>query len=183
MAREPAVARQPVVNLVRALVPASEVQVPATRESDKLARVLPIPSIVAAPARKNHCRKFGRCGWRRRDRGHRAEVDRPRRDLVQKLGPNAGKGLHSILHFGSMRRKFATPPALNWSVFATQISSSRRFESFTSFPRASSVSLPHDRSRRVRSVDSSPIASRSASNGLEPLPEISKLFSFVSLCK
>ena len=49
LAREPEVNVQPVLNLVRALVPRSDVQVPATRETDFLTRALPIPSI-APPA-------------------------------------------------------------------------------------------------------------------------------------
>lgn len=47
LVREPAVPRQPVVNLVRTLVPQTEVQVPATRETDALTRALPIPSIFS----------------------------------------------------------------------------------------------------------------------------------------
>jgi hypothetical protein len=46
---EPAMLSQPVVNLARALVPQSDVQVPATRETDRFTRALPVPS-VAAPA-------------------------------------------------------------------------------------------------------------------------------------
>ncbi len=44
---EPAVLSQPVVNLARALVPQSDVQVPATRETDRFTRSLPVPSVVA----------------------------------------------------------------------------------------------------------------------------------------
>jgi hypothetical protein len=44
---EPAVLSQPVVNLARALVPQSDVQVPATRETDRFTRALPVPSVVA----------------------------------------------------------------------------------------------------------------------------------------
>jgi hypothetical protein len=50
LVREPALPRQPVVNLVRTLVPQTEVQVPATRETDALTRVLPIPSIFTPAA-------------------------------------------------------------------------------------------------------------------------------------
>jgi hypothetical protein len=50
LAREPAVARQPMANLVRTLVPHSEVQVPATRETDALTRLLPLASIVSPAA-------------------------------------------------------------------------------------------------------------------------------------
>jgi hypothetical protein len=44
---EPAVQLQPVVALLRTLVPASEVQVPATRQTDWLMRRLPVPQVVA----------------------------------------------------------------------------------------------------------------------------------------
>lgn len=43
LVRQAATARLPVVNLVRTLVPQSTVQVPATRETHELARLLPIP--------------------------------------------------------------------------------------------------------------------------------------------
>lgn len=46
LARQPDVVNQPVVNLVRTLVPQTAVQVPATRETDGLTRFLPVPSIV-----------------------------------------------------------------------------------------------------------------------------------------
>jgi hypothetical protein len=46
--REPTVLVQPAVNLVRALVPQSEVQVPATRETSALVNALPVPSIMPA---------------------------------------------------------------------------------------------------------------------------------------
>ncbi|MEX0978415.1 MAG: hypothetical protein WDZ48_06170 [Pirellulales bacterium] len=49
LALEPPLASQPVVDLVRTLVPNSEVHVPATRETAGLTGVLPIPSIVSAP--------------------------------------------------------------------------------------------------------------------------------------
>jgi hypothetical protein len=42
---EPTADAQPVVNLVRTLVPQDNLQVPATRETDALTRALPIPSI------------------------------------------------------------------------------------------------------------------------------------------
>jgi hypothetical protein len=45
---EPVAPLQSVLNLVRALVPVSELQVPATRESDYLTRALPIPSVAPA---------------------------------------------------------------------------------------------------------------------------------------
>ena len=45
---EPSVLSQPVVSLARTLVPQSEVQVPATRESAALVRTLPVPSIEGA---------------------------------------------------------------------------------------------------------------------------------------
>ena len=44
--RQPAAEYQPVVNLVRALVPNSDVLVPATRQTEQLIRILPIPSIA-----------------------------------------------------------------------------------------------------------------------------------------
>ncbi len=47
---EPKRASQPVVNLVRALVPQSEVQAPATRESSALSAILPIPSLAPPEA-------------------------------------------------------------------------------------------------------------------------------------
>jgi hypothetical protein len=46
--REPNLLAQPVVNLARALVPQSQVQVPATRETASLVRALPVPSIAPA---------------------------------------------------------------------------------------------------------------------------------------
>jgi hypothetical protein len=49
LAREPAIERQPVVNLLRALVPQTAVQVPATQETSGLAAFLPIPPIVPPP--------------------------------------------------------------------------------------------------------------------------------------
>jgi len=49
LAGEPPVTAQPVVALVRALVPQSEVHVPATRETVVLTGRLPVPSIVPAP--------------------------------------------------------------------------------------------------------------------------------------
>jgi hypothetical protein len=42
-------ARQPVVNLLRALVPQTAVQVPATRETSGVAQLLPVPPIVPVP--------------------------------------------------------------------------------------------------------------------------------------
>jgi hypothetical protein len=50
--REPSIGPQPVLNLVRALVPQSAVQVPATRETDGLTGLLPIPSIVVPPGQE-----------------------------------------------------------------------------------------------------------------------------------
>ena len=41
--------RQPAVNLLRTLVPASAVQVPATRETSGLAALLPVPPVVPPP--------------------------------------------------------------------------------------------------------------------------------------
>ncbi len=49
MAIEPPVVSQPVVALVRTLVPHSDVQVPATRETVGLASALPVPTLVPAP--------------------------------------------------------------------------------------------------------------------------------------
>ncbi len=49
LVKEPPVIRQPVVGLVRTLVPQSEVQVPATRETVTLTSWLPVPSITPAP--------------------------------------------------------------------------------------------------------------------------------------
>ncbi len=46
---QPEVVNQPIVNLVRTLVPHSAVQVPATRETAGLTRFLPVPSIVPPP--------------------------------------------------------------------------------------------------------------------------------------
>jgi hypothetical protein len=46
--REPTVLVQSAVNLVRALVPQSEVQVPATFETSALVNALPVPSIMPA---------------------------------------------------------------------------------------------------------------------------------------
>ncbi len=46
---EPPAIRQPVVDLVRTLVPQSEVQVPATRETVALTSWLPVPSITPEP--------------------------------------------------------------------------------------------------------------------------------------
>ncbi|HZZ74088.1 MAG TPA: hypothetical protein VFE24_17680 [Pirellulales bacterium] len=45
---EPQEQPQPVLNLVRALVPAAEVQIPATRESDWLLQHLPLPKLTAS---------------------------------------------------------------------------------------------------------------------------------------
>ncbi|MCR9120446.1 MAG: hypothetical protein NXI22_26220, partial [bacterium] len=42
----------PVVNLVNALVPSSDVQVPATEETSPLLRALPIPSVAPQPPQK-----------------------------------------------------------------------------------------------------------------------------------
>ncbi len=49
---EPPISYQPVVALVRTLVPQSEVQVPATRETVVLTGRLPVPSIVPEPGRR-----------------------------------------------------------------------------------------------------------------------------------
>lgn len=49
LAVEPPLVTQPVVDLVRTLVPNSEVHVPATRETARLSGVLPLPSIVPVP--------------------------------------------------------------------------------------------------------------------------------------
>lgn len=49
LAIEPPLVSQPVVDLVRTLVPQSEVHVPATRETAALTSALPIPSIVPIP--------------------------------------------------------------------------------------------------------------------------------------
>lgn len=49
--REPRVQPQPIVSLVRALVPANDVQVPATRETDWLIRRLPLSEVVPPPSR------------------------------------------------------------------------------------------------------------------------------------
>jgi hypothetical protein len=49
LAREPAIERQPVVNLLRTLVPQSAVLVPATRETNGLAAFLPLPPIIPPP--------------------------------------------------------------------------------------------------------------------------------------
>lgn len=46
--REPAVEYQPVVNVIRALVPRSDVLVPATRQTEALVSLLPIPAIKTA---------------------------------------------------------------------------------------------------------------------------------------
>jgi hypothetical protein len=46
LVRQTSDARQPVVNLLRALVPQTAVQVPATRETSGLAAFLPVPSLV-----------------------------------------------------------------------------------------------------------------------------------------
>jgi hypothetical protein len=48
----------PVVALVRALSPASEIQVPATRETDALLRALPIPEIAAPAATAENPRRI-----------------------------------------------------------------------------------------------------------------------------
>ena len=47
---EPKLRCQPVLGLIRALVPQSELQVPATRQTDWLIRHLPVPQIVRRPA-------------------------------------------------------------------------------------------------------------------------------------
>ncbi len=49
LVRQPAAERQPVVNLLRTLVPQTAVQVPATRETGGLAQFLPVPPIVDPP--------------------------------------------------------------------------------------------------------------------------------------
>lgn len=49
LAHEPPVISQPVVDLVRTLVPQSEVLVPATRETVVLTSALPVPSIMPQP--------------------------------------------------------------------------------------------------------------------------------------
>jgi hypothetical protein len=49
LVRQPAAGRQPVVNLLRTLVPQTAVQVPATRETGGLAQFLPVPPIVDPP--------------------------------------------------------------------------------------------------------------------------------------
>jgi hypothetical protein len=49
LAAEPAIASQPVVDLVRTLVPQSDVQVPATRETAPLTDALPVPTIALKP--------------------------------------------------------------------------------------------------------------------------------------
>jgi hypothetical protein len=49
LAVEPPLVSQPVVDLVRTLVPQSEVHVPATRETASLTNALPVPSIVPTP--------------------------------------------------------------------------------------------------------------------------------------
>jgi len=49
---EPPAIRQPVVDLVRTLVPQSEVQVPATKETVALTSWLPVPSITTEPGRE-----------------------------------------------------------------------------------------------------------------------------------
>ena len=49
LALEPPLVSQPVVDLVRTLVPNSEVHVPATRETATLTSFLPVPSIVPVP--------------------------------------------------------------------------------------------------------------------------------------
>jgi hypothetical protein len=49
LVHEPPVISQPVVDLVRTLVPQSEVQVPATRETVILTSALPVPSIMPQP--------------------------------------------------------------------------------------------------------------------------------------
>jgi hypothetical protein len=50
--KEPTVERQPVLNLVRTLVPQVALQVPATRETDRLTRWLPIPPVAAPPGQE-----------------------------------------------------------------------------------------------------------------------------------
>jgi hypothetical protein len=47
---EPAAERLPVLGLVRTLVPDSQLQVPATRQTDPLLRSLPIPTVVVPPS-------------------------------------------------------------------------------------------------------------------------------------
>jgi len=47
---EPKLRRQPVIGLIRTLVPQNELQVPATRQTDWLIRRLPVPQIVRRPA-------------------------------------------------------------------------------------------------------------------------------------
>ena len=49
LVRQPTVERQPVVNLLRTLVPQTAVLVPATRETSGLAAFLPVPHIVPPP--------------------------------------------------------------------------------------------------------------------------------------
>jgi hypothetical protein len=50
--REPKTESQPVLNLVRALVPQTSVQVPATRETDELTRLLPVPVVGVPPGQE-----------------------------------------------------------------------------------------------------------------------------------
>ena len=50
--REPKAQPQPVLNLVRALVPQTALQVPASRETDELTRVLPVPAVGVPPGQE-----------------------------------------------------------------------------------------------------------------------------------
>lgn len=62
LAVEPPLVSQPVVDLVRTLVPQSEVHVPATRETAALTSTLPVPSIVPPPGSEaplEHARPLG----------------------------------------------------------------------------------------------------------------------------
>lgn len=50
--KQPTVEKQPVLNLVRTLVPQVALQVPATRETDSLTRWLPVPPVAVPPGQE-----------------------------------------------------------------------------------------------------------------------------------
>ena len=65
LVREPEEARQDVLNVVRLLAPPTQRQMPATRETDWLARVLPLPPPAkAAPGRAEETRVRAACSPR-----------------------------------------------------------------------------------------------------------------------
>jgi hypothetical protein len=52
LVQQPTVEKQPVLNLVRTLVPQVALQVPATRETDSLTRWLPVPPVAVPPGQE-----------------------------------------------------------------------------------------------------------------------------------